>query len=140
MAETEEPTPRLVQSPGDKVNLDDVKTQAAPSSDKQFEARPHDGIWSPEHQASTLGEPASREAQVKAFGEYVQRTDIESRESILARETALPGQFSNANVKSGSVDDGLVGHPDGSVEENKAAKKEASSIKGVTAADKGPAK
>ena len=129
----EEPTPRLVQVPGDEVNVEDIKTNAPLSSDAQFVAQPHDGIWSPEHQAATLGEPASREEQVKAFKEYVKRPDIESRESILAREGAYPAQFSNANVSSGDVTDGNVGTVTGNGEKDKEAEKEAASVKDLTA-------
>ena len=132
MAENEEPTPRLVQVPGDKFNLDDVKTVAPSSSDKQFVAQPHDGIWSPEHQRELLGEPASRKAQIEAFREYQKRDDIESRESILAREGAYPGQFSDANVSSGDVTDGKVGTGAGS-KESKSAKAEAESVEDLTA-------
>jgi hypothetical protein len=131
MAEKEEPTPRLVQVPGDKVDV--VKTDAPSSSDPQFVAQPHDGVWSPEHQASTLGEPASREDQIAAFKEYSDRPDIETRESILARESAYPGQFSNANVQSGDVTDGKSANPDGSVSDSKEAAKEAASVEDLTA-------
>lgn len=134
MAEDGKPLPRLVQSPGENA---EVKLDVAPSSDLQFAAAPHDGVW---NSADLAGEPASREEQVAAFADYVQRPDIESRESILARENALPGQFSTANVASGSVDDGLAADGKGGVEESDEAKEEADSIKGVTAADKGKGK
>lgn len=124
--------PRLVQAPGQfsEEELQEQNKKTASARDR-FVARPHDGVW---NGTPNISEPASREAQVNAFKEYVQRPDIESRESILAREGALPGQFSTANVESGSVDDGKVGTDGpGFGKESDEAKKEAESVKNRTA-------
>jgi hypothetical protein len=131
----EEPTPRLVGVPGDDRSHKDFESTAPSSSDPQFFAQPHDGVWSPDHQAEVLGEPASHKEQMKAFAEYSDRPDIETRESILARENAYPGQFSNANVQSGEVTDGKARTATGSVKETKEAKAEAATVKDLTAKD-----
>lgn len=125
MAENEQQKPRLVQAPGE-FNAPEGDEKRTASARQRFVARPHDGIWTPAQQ--NRSEPASREDQVAAFGEYVERPDIESRESILARENALPAQLSDGNVGSGAVDDGLKGG-----KEDEGAKKEAASIGDVTA-------
>lgn len=125
------PEPRLVQSVGgpkeEHAKLTEGFTESAQA---KFWARPHDG-----RDGTEVGTPASREDQVKAFAEYAARPDIEDRQSILARENALPGQFSNANVASGSVNDGKVGTTDGLGAYEDGAQKEADSIKNVSAGD-----
>lgn len=130
----EDQGPRLVQAPGqmsdEELRAENDKT---PSARRQFVAGPHDGVWSPEQQREQLGEPASRKDQVDAFRQYVERPDIESRESILARESALPGQFSEENVRSGSVTDGKVDSGYGLGKEDKEAKAEAKNVKAPTA-------
>ena len=127
----EAPEPRLVQSVGgpseEHAKLTEGFTESAQA---KFWARPHDG-----RDGDSGEEPASREEQVQAFAEYAARPDIEDRQSILARENALPGQFSNANVASGSVDDGKVGTRDGLGAYEEGAQKEADSIKNVAAGD-----
>lgn len=126
----EEPTPKLVSAPNrmsDKERKADEKK--TPSARSRFEAKPHDGIWATEE-----AETATRKEQIAAFKEYEGRSDIESRASILARETAAPGQFSEENVSTGSVDDGkAVKVTAPVVEETDEAKEEADSIGDVTA-------
>lgn len=130
-----QPLPRLVQAPGD-MSEDELlaENEKTPSARSQFVAGPLDGVWSPEQQREQLGEPAGRREQVAAFAEYVERPDIESRQSILAREMALPAQFSTENVESGSVVDGRVGvnGPGFGVEDDE-AKAEAATVKDNTA-------
>lgn len=126
--------PRLVQSAGGPAEEDVKATENfTESAQAQFWARPHDGRDGDDDQ-----ETASREDQVKAFAEYASRPDIEDRQSILARENALPGQFSNENVASGSVDDGKVGTADGRGKSTSDAKAEASSVKDLTASNNAP--
>lgn len=136
MAEDETPEPRLVQAPGDFVSPEGDEQRTA-SARARFVARPHDGIWSPADQPRS--KPVGRREQVEAFKEYVERPDIESRESILARENALPAQFGERNVGSGAVDDGLVGTNGLGFggEENEEAAEEAASIDNVSASTDG---
>lgn len=129
------PLPRLVQSPG-QLSEDELlaENEKTPSARAQFVAGPLDGIWNPEQQQAQMGDPASRQEQVAAFAEYVERPDIESRQSILAREMALPAQFSGQNVRSGSVTDGRVGeNAPGFGKDDDEAKAEADSVKDNTA-------
>jgi hypothetical protein len=104
----------------------------APSARSAFWANADDGRVVDDRR------PTQEEVR-EAYRGYEQRPDIEERASILAREQAAPGQFSDANVQSGSVTDGKTGVGVGGVqdvnrsEEDKGAKKEAKSVKNPTA-------
>lgn len=86
---SEEARPRLVSGPAyDREVGREEAPEAAPSAAKEFVAQPWDGRDGDEE-----GEVLPADKTRKAFEAYVQRADIESREAILARENALPGQF-----------------------------------------------
>lgn len=87
----DENRPRLVSGPAvdaRKAREGADEPKYASSAHPMFVAQPWDGRNGDEE-----GTPAPAADTREAFKEYVQRPDIESREAILARENALPGQF-----------------------------------------------
>lgn len=107
----------------------DGKSQLPSSTDPERAAQNQPGAQTVE--VNKVEE--TQEERMAALAEYQKRPDIESRESILARESAYPGQFSDENVATGDVTDGKAVSADGTVESTQEAKKEASSVKDLTA-------
>lgn len=101
----EEPRPRLVRSYGyDAPELAGVTDSAQPK------------YWPQGPKPVEYSTPATHAAQRAAFQQYESRPDIESRNSILAREHAQPGEFLPAQLAGGVVpgerDDKLDSRPE----------------------------
>ncbi len=86
--------PRLISGPTIRLRQEQEEAgepEKASSAAVEFFPRPADGIWDGK---PNVDESAPVKETRAGFEEYVSaRPDIESREAILARENALPGQF-----------------------------------------------
>lgn len=91
------PLPKLVQVAHARYTPAQAATDAAltPSARSVFWAQAPDEL-----PATTR---ATHAAQRAAWAQYVARPDIEGRESILARENAYPGDFSDKNPPGNEV-------------------------------------
>lgn len=87
-----EPQPRLVRSYGyEAPELTGVTESAQPR------------YWPQGPKPTNYSTPATHAAQRAAFQQYETRPDIESRNSILARDHAQPGEFLPAQLAGGVV-------------------------------------